>query len=601
MAKKRKITIKQYLSAVLRVMRHSFGLAPSSAIFKAMDSIIQAILPIATTYFAALTTTFLVEAYSGAEGASEKAILYVMLTSVFGVFSLVWSGATSVISQKTRYTINSAIEDEMILQLSRLPFEMYDDKETIDLYDKAKRFSHFFGYVFNTIGDIFSSFIGAIGSIVALSLITPYLSFIILLAVLPGLIIQMRLTHKQIQHWEGSLVTRRRRFHIGKLLMESRKMSEMRVYGVAKYLVGLFKELRDIEKKEDIRIEIKSTWQRSLADIIGALVELGALIWIALQIIDRAQPVGQFVYVQQLVSRALAQMGNLADRMASIDEDLANLVDYHKFMELPTVDDSGHELQKAPEEISLKSVYFTYPKTKKQVLKDISIDIKRGDHVAIVGENGAGKSTLIKLIMGLYKPTDGDIYVDRQKLSDVNQESWHKRIALLGQEFIIYEACNLRENITLGDVSKEPTDHLVDRAVEAAELGEVIDDLERGDKTYVQRWMADETSDTKATELSGGQYQRLALARNFYRDAPIVILDEPTSAIDALAESRIFDRLFVSKKTIIAISHRLSTIEKADVVYMMKNGAIVESGKASRLIEQRGEFYKMFSSQIKKP
>ena len=137
--------------------------------------------------------------------------------------------------------------------------------------------------------------------------------------------------------------------------------------------------------------------------------------------------------------------------------------------------------------------------------------------------------------------------------------------------------------------------------MKAAEFMEVADKQPHGADTYVERWMAEDDDKTTATELSGGQSQRLALARNFYRDAPIMILDEPTSAIDALAESRIFKRLFrQTGKTLIIVSHRLTTVEKADVIYMMERGKVVERGTHEELVAKRGRYYNMFESQINK-
>jgi ATP-binding cassette subfamily B protein/ATP-binding cassette subfamily C protein len=205
---------------------------------------------------------------------------------------------------------------------------------------------------------------------------------------------------------------------------------------------------------------------------------------------------------------------------------------------------------------------------------------------------------LLKLLLGLYAPTKGDVLIDGTPLSDYDAASWHKHIALLGQEYTNFYFATIRENVAFGNVDTETDETHVKRAISEAEFASVVESLEYGLDTYISRWMALDNDDGTAVELSGGQYQRLALARNFYRDAPFVILDEPTSAIDALAESKIFKRLFSSDKTIVTISHRLSTIEKADIVYMLKDGKLVESGTAAELIAARGEFYHMFESQI---
>ena len=600
MAKKEKLTLRQYFAAIAKVGRESFRMAPGAGIVRIADSVVQAVLPIATTYFAALTTTALTQAYAGKEGAGDQAILYVLITSALSVTMLAWNSVSSYISQKTRYVIETTVEDRMTAQFTSLPFASYDDKEVIDLHEKAKRFSNFFSYIFDTIGQMITAILGAVGALIALCFITPWLALAVFIAILPGVIIQIRLARRQAQHWEGNITNRRRMYNIGWMLNESRYIAELRIYGVVKHLIQIRAKLRDRDEKERLGFELKTIWWRLAADIGEAVVELAALVWIVLQIIDRAQPVGQFLYVQQMVARAMSQTGSLANQLGRIDEDLANVVDYQKFMELTTTKQKSRKLENVPTELALRNVSFIYPKTDKTVLNDVSFTVKNGQRIAIVGENGAGKSTLIKLIMGLYTPTKGDILVDDVSLSDVSMGTWHEYIALLGQDFANYYFATIRENITLGKADKKPTDSDLKAATDAAEFSSVMAPLKHGMDTYIERWMAKDNDEASATELSGGQYQRLALARNFYRDSPIVILDEPTSAIDALAEARIFKHLFQQKdKTILIISHRLSTVVKADVVYMLKAGKIVEVGTANELIANKGEFYHMFESQIK--
>ena len=601
MTKKQPMTIRQYLRAMLKVGRRSFRMAPSIAIVKLFDSVIQAVLPIATAYFAAATTTALAAAYAGEEQASQKAIFYVIITAFIGLFMLLWRSVSNYISQKMRYSVDASIEDEMTLKLTTLPFSSYDDKDVMELHEKARRFSYFFSYIFDTLSSMLTSIIGAITAIVALLIISPWLSLVVLVASVPGMIIQLRLARQQVKHWEGNITNRRRKGNIGWTLQQPRYISEMRVYGVVKHLIHTYATLRDKDDKERLEFELRTIWKQLTADVGTALVELGSLVWITLEIIHRQQPIGQFVYVQQMVSRAFSEAKELASQLGRIDEDLANITQYQQFMELESGDETGVSIKELAKSIKVDQVSFAYPETDVLVLDNVSMTIERGSRVAIVGENGAGKSTLIKLLMGMYQPTKGQILVDERNLLEIKKSSWHSRIALLGQSFVEYAFATMRENITLGNVHKKPTDEAVVEAMKAAEFMEVADKQPHGADTYVERWMAEDDDKTTATELSGGQSQRLALARNFYRDAPIMILDEPTSAIDALAESRIFKRLFrQTGKTLIIVSHRLTTVEKADVIYMMERGKVVERGTHEELVAKRGRYYNMFESQINK-
>ena len=358
--------------------------------------------------------------------------------------------------------------------------------------------------------------------------------------------------------------------------------------------------LRDKDEKARIEFERNYLGKKIAADALEAAAEVTTLVWTALQIIGRAQPIGQFIYVQQLVSRTIGSVNTLVGTLGSIDEDIANLFDYNEFMDLPAQSLGKKKLLAMPQKMTVDNVSFNYPTSEKLVLENVSFEIKAGQHIAIVGENGAGKSTLLKLITGLYNPTSGNVLLDKEPLEHIDISSWHRLLGVLQQDFIQYYFASARDNVFFGDTSYPFNEKRFNNALKHAEAKDFLDKLPKGADSYVSTWMEDDQGNN-GTDLSGGQWQRLALARNFYRDSPVIILDEPTSAIDALAESRIFKHLFAEKsRTIIAISHRLTTIEKADVVYMLKEGKIVEQGTVKELIAKKGEFYTMFESQITK-
>jgi ATP-binding cassette, subfamily B, bacterial len=595
---KRKLSTREYLVAVGRVAKLTFRAAPFAVCIKLVGSVITAVLPLVTTYFAALTTTALAEAYMGKAGAGNEAILYVIITALLGIVMTAWNSVEQYIDQSMRYRVEAAVSDQMYEHFLSLDFWRYDDKDTADLYDRATDFSRFFPYVFDRLSGLVTQFITMIAGLFALALVSWWLSLIVLLAVIPGIYIQFKLSRKQVAHRNANVTTRRSRYMIEWLLGNQKITAELRLYNVVRHLLSYRKQLRDRDEKERIDFERQFILKRLGADTLEAVAEVVALVFVTLQIIARAQPIGQFIYVQQVVSRALGGANGFVGQISTLDEDLANLFDYQEFMELPSGHKDGKKLRSLPSEVAFRNVTFSYPNSKVDVLKDVSLTIQKGQHVAIVGENGAGKSTLIKLLAGLYEPTKGGVYLDDTSLKEVATESWHHLFGILQQSAASYGFVSAKDNVYYGDVTRPLDEARLAESLKKAEAYEFVNKLPQGMDTYVNPWMEDEDGN-KGTELSGGQWQRLSLARNFYRDSPLIILDEPTSAIDALAEARIFKRLFADKdRTVVTISHRLTTVEKADVIYMLQDGRVVEQGTHDELVKSKGAYYTMFESQL---
>ncbi len=595
----RKLTTKQYLVAIARVAQTTYRAAPLAIVVQVVGSIVTAVLPIATTYFAARTTTALAEAYAGRAAAGDEALVFVMITAALGVVMTGWQSLENYITQLMRYRVEAAMTDRMYEHFHEIDFWRYDDKKTADMYDKAQQFARFFPYVFDRLANILTQCIVAIAGLVALVIVSWWLGLIVLAAVVPGVIIQLKLSRASTKHWKENVETRRSQGMIEWQILQPRFMAELRLYGIIRYLLDMRIRLRDTDEKARIEFERSYIGKKLGADVLEAAAEVAALFWTALQIIQHMQPIGQFIYVQQIVSRTLGGANGVVSAFSSMDEDIANLFDYNEFMALSAQRGGKQQLTKTPDILTVDRVSFHYPSSDTRVLQDVSLSIRQGQHVAIVGENGAGKSTLIKLLTGLYAPTSGAVLLDDMLLSEVDIASWHDQLGVLQQDFISYGFATARDNIYFGDTKRPFSKKRFDEALDKAEARDFIEKLPKGINSYVNPWMEDDDGNN-GTELSGGQWQRLALARNFYRDSPIIILDEPTSAIDALAEARIFKHLFAEKdKTIITISHRLTTIEKADVVYMLKGGQVVEQGTAKELAAKKGEFYHMFESQIK--
>lgn len=243
-------------------------------------------------------------------------------------------------------------------------------------------------------------------------------------------------------------------------------------------------------------------------------------------------------------------------------------------------------------ELEFRNVWFKYPDTEKWILQDVSFKVDKDEDIALVGKNGAGKSTIIKLLLRIYDPQKGDIYINGKNLKDVDLDSYYKHIGILSQSFNKL-AITVEDNIYIGDITKKKGKNVRDAAI-SADIDSTIAELPLKYKTFLSREIKD------GIQLSGGQWQKLAIARAFFRDAKLLVLDEPTSAVDSISEEKIFDNIKENstEKTTLIVSHRFATVRKAGRILVLNDGKIVEDGSHSQLMGQNGLYSQMYNKQV---
>ncbi|MBP3685804.1 MAG: ABC transporter ATP-binding protein, partial [Clostridia bacterium] len=271
------------------------------------------------------------------------------------------------------------------------------------------------------------------------------------------------------------------------------------------------------------------------------------------------------------------------------------------FMNEPSVIRPSLATPRVPErgiahEITFSHVSFSYPEVPRKVLDDVSFTIRAGESVALVGENGAGKTTLIKLLTRLYDPTEGVILLDGHDIREYDHKELYRVFGIIFQDFGKY-AFDVRENITMGDVFAPVDEVRMQKAAEDADAADYISRLPRGFDTPLTRFF-----EPDGIELSIGQWQKLSVARAFYAESDVIILDEPTASLDALAEREIyreFDELRVGKTTLF-VSHRLSSATSADKILVLEYGKLVEEGTHADLMEKQGRYHELFTAQAER-
>ncbi len=341
-------------------------------------------------------------------------------------------------------------------------------------------------------------------------------------------------------------------------------------------------------------------WLRVLRELFMSfgtyLVAQGIIIFRYVE--QKAYKLSDVVTILNAASVLQGNVYSMSWHMADFIENglyVENLRAFFEYEPQITEDENGNIPENKPHRLTLKNVSFTYEGQSKPVLKNINLDIPAGQKVAFVGHNGAGKSTLVKLLMRLYDVTEGEILLDGINIKDYKLSEYRHRFGTIFQDFKIF-AASIEENVLLNPVKSKQEEQLAYDSVIASGLKEKLDTLPNGMKTQLTREFDDE-----GTILSGGEFQKIAVARVFAKQSSIAILDEPSSALDPISEYEMFENMMTAckEKTVIFISHRLSSAVSADIIYMLEQGEIAEQGTHEELMEKDGKYAKMFNMQSK--
>lgn len=369
---------------------------------------------------------------------------------------------------------------------------------------------------------------------------------------------------------------------------------EVRVFGFGEEFIRKFKKIRHIIQKEKTKLNAKLTWYSLFAEAGEVIVMTFIFGLLAQYTWQKTITVGAFVIYLQGFQRLQSISKNFLQALVQLFQQRIFLKDLFTFLDMKT-DTNLTDNQPFPASvkgITVNNLSFTYPGTERRVLHNISLTCKPGHIIAIVGENGSGKSTLVKLLARLYETQAGAIKLEDHCISAIDITSFRRHTVFLFQDFEKY-FLSVAENITLGDSTEPKDEQKITRAAQLSGADEFIQNLSLGYKTRMGRLFKG------SEQLSGGQWQKLALSRAFYRDASLVILDEPTSALDASAESEVFKNIKEQMKDVmvILITHRLYNLKMADHIYVMKDGRIDQEGSFNQLIASEGKFKELYETQ----
>ncbi len=387
----------------------------------------------------------------------------------------------------------------------------------------------------------------------------------------------------------------RERTYLSEVLTGKAEAKEIRLFDLSAFLRRRYDDLyarRIAELRRVVRRRLRRALLATGGNSIVTIVALGALLQLTLS--GRISPADAgvaAVALQQLAYRLRA----INSSTASLHECSLFLDDLISFLDLRTTIQAERPTGPAPasfRRLALDDVSFVYPGTTRAVLSGVSLEIGGGDIVALVGRNGSGKTTLAKILCGLYQPTSGRILWDGTDVAGADPAELRRGITAIFQDFVHYDL-PARDNIALGDHRRADDMAAVHRAAALAGVDRLLSGLPDGYGTRLSRSYAG------GTELSIGQWQRVALARAFFRDAPFLVLDEPTAALDAEAEYELFERIRALQqgRAVLLISHRFSSVRSADRIYVLEKGAVAESGSHAELMARQGRYAEMFTLQ----
>ena len=563
-------------------------------------SLVAAVLPAAQAWAGKLIIDAIVTALSlGLDPTSGLRSVAPYLALEFGLL-LVGSVTGQVRNLSDRILqslLTSHVNSVIIRKANSLDLRFFEDPVFYDMLQNARRQADVSALnIVNSTLQMAQQLITLVSLVVLMLAFSPWLAVIVFVSAIPSFLSQSQYAERAFRAVTRRAPEARLLNYLEQLLTGNESVKEIKLFGLGEPLLRRYRELFTGFYLEDRAIAERRTVAGLGWGMVSTLAYYAIYAWIVLRTIAGSITLGDMTMFLAIFRQSQASIRTLLDSLNRLYESnlfLDNLMDYLRLEPLLLAPPNALPAP-APirQGIEFRGVCFRYPGSDGDVLRDINLHIRPGERIALVGLNGAGKTTLIKLLTRLYDPTAGQILLDGVDLREYDLTSLHQRFGVIFQDFVRYQF-TVRENIGFGQVDELDDLARIRDAADRGGASPLIETMPHGYETMLgRRW-------AKGQELSGGQWQKIALARAFMREAEVLVLDEPTSALDAEAEYEVFRRFgeLMEGRIAVLISHRFSTVRMADRIVVLSAGKITELGSHAELIARDGAYARLFNLQ----
>lgn len=590
----------EQLPHLWRALTLVWSAAPRLTLAWGALTVVLGLLPVASVFLTRALVDSLVASIGAGHGWDKARGPVLLAVAAAGVLLL--TEVLQALSRWVQTAQSEVVRDRMVELLHAkaiaVDLEYYESPQYFDQlhlirYDVQQRPLA----LLRSVGGVFQHLLTLSSMLVVLARFGIGVPVLLVVSTVPAVLALTRYMVREYMWRLRSLPEERRALYFDFVLTSAEHASEVRLFGLGGHFQAIYRGLRARLRGERLQLARDEGLTGLTAGMIGLAVTGGALAWMVWQALAGRFSLGSLAMFYQAFSQGQRLMGSLLENLSQIYLNSLFLGNFFSFLTLePKISGSAGTAVPATgaPAVRFRGVTFRYPGSERPALERFDLEVPAGRIAAIVGANGAGKSTLVKLICRLYDPEEGTVEIGGADVRTLDVEALRRSIGVLFQQHSRW-ALTMRENIAMGDLGRPPDSPDVERAARAAGADEPATRLPRGYDTLLSKWFAG------GAELSVGEWQRVGLARAFFRDAPIVLLDEPTSAMDSWAEAEWLDRFraLVEGRTALIVTHRFTTAMRADVIHVMHAGRLVESGTHAELLARGGRYASSWRAQMR--